>query len=242
MTEMLFRAIRTGFASVRENLVPMVVLLGLAVALTAGYYTSPGVSAALSPLAGWQSENGWVAAFVTCGVFCGLLPGAFILLVKRLRVRCPGRTILVQVLWSGACGVVSQAVFSLNAYLFGTGIDFATLCLKTAVFQFAWVPLFYAPAGALIYFWMGCDFSVGRFRRECTWRNWLAVLVPNLMTNWALWIPCSFVVHLFPTELQIQLTGFANAFYGLLLIWIGRQSGVQRSRHSVGVTPVSRLK
>lgn len=89
---------------------------------------------------------------------------------------------------------------------------------------------------------MGCDFSLIRFRRECTWRSWVAVLLPNLITNWALWIPCSLIVHLFPTDLQIQLTGFANAFYSLLLIWIGRQSGVQRSRHSVGVTPVSRLK
>lgn len=89
---------------------------------------------------------------------------------------------------------------------------------------------------------MGCDFSLIRFRRECTWRSWVAVLLPNLITNWALWIPCSLIVHLFPTDLQIQLTVFANAFYSLLLIWIGRQSSVQRSRHSVGVTPVTRLK
>ena len=59
MPEMLFRAIRTGIASVRENFVPMIVLLGLAVALTAGYYALPGVSAALTPLARWQSDNGW---------------------------------------------------------------------------------------------------------------------------------------------------------------------------------------
>lgn len=239
---MFARAFRTGLSSVRANLVPMIVLLCLAAALAICYFSVPATATLLNPLARWQEESGWVAAFTTCGIFCGLLPGVFILFVRRLRVSSPGRTILVQVLWSGICGIVSQIVFSLNAEVFGTGTDLVTLGLKTLVFQFAWVPLFYAPVGALVYFWMGCDFSLVRFRHECTWRSWMAVLLPNLITNWALWIPCSLVVHLFPTDLQIQLTGFANAFYSLLLIWIGRQSGVQRSRHSVGVTPVSRLK
>lgn len=46
--------------------------------------------------------------------------------------------------------------------------------------------------------------------------------MPNLLTNWAVWLPCSYVVFLFPTVLQVQLTGLVNSFYGLLLIWIGR--------------------
>ena len=241
-TENIRAAFRVGLASARANLVPMVVLFGLAVVVSLGYFNVPEVSAALGPVVRWQDEYGWIAAFATCGVFCGLLPGVFVFLVRRLRVAHPWRTLLVQVGWSGICGIVSQVVFSLNAELFGTGTDLVTLGLKTLVFQFAWVPLFYAPVGALVYFWMGCDFSLIRFRRECTWRSWVAVLLPNLITNWVLWIPCSFAVHSFPTDLQIQLTGFANAFYSLLLIWIGRQSGVQRSRHSVGVMPVSRLK
>ena len=87
--------------------------------------------------------------------------------------------------------------------------------------------------------WKSCGGLGGNARFTKVSRG---VSPPSLITNWALWIPCSFIVHLFPTDLQIQLTGFANAFYSLLLIWIGRQSGVQRSRHSVGVTPVSRLK
>lgn len=212
-----------GWAAVKANAVPMVVLFCAAVALSIGYFTSPVVLDVLAPVAEWQRENGWIAAFVTCSVFCGLLPGAFILFVRRLEVACPWRTIAVQVLWSGICGVVSQIVFSLNARLFGMGTSFVTLILKTLVFQFVWVPLFYGPVGALVYLWMGSDFSSARFRRECTWRNWLSVLLPNLITNWALWIPCSFIVHLFPVELQVQLTGFANAFYSLLLIWIGRR-------------------
>ena len=200
----------------------MAALWAVSVAMVLAYYVLPAVPAALEPLARWQRESGWLAAFLNRVVFCGLIPGAFIICVKSLRPKHVVAVITVQTVWSGICGVVSDWMFSLNARLFGTGVDFLTLCIKTAVCQFVWTPLFFAPLGAIVYFWMGRDFSILRFRRELPPRFYHGLVLPNLLVNWALWIPVTFVIHMFPTPLQIQLSGLASALFSLMLLAIGR--------------------
>ena len=221
--------LQSGWASVKANAVPMVVLWTMAVALMLGYYRVPWVADGLKPLHEWQDAQGWVAAFLNRFVFCGILPGVFILTMKTLKVRHPLAVILAQTLWSGICGIVSEWMYELNALWFGTGIDFWTLSVKTVVCQFVWTPFFFAPVGALVYFWIGRDFSVERCREDLTSEFWMQTFLPNLLVNWAIWIPCSMLVHMFPTALQIQLTGFVNAYFCLVLLWIGHGNRLDRS-------------
>ena len=200
----------------------MVVLWAVAAVLVLAYYTLPMVSVALEPLARWQRESGWLAAFLNRVLFCGFIPGLFIVGVKALRPKHVVAVLAVQTLWSGICGIVSDWMFSLNAHLFGTGIDFLTLFVKTAICQFVWTPIFFAPLGAIVYFWMGRDFSAARFRREMPDRFYYGLVLPNLLVNWVLWIPVTFAIHAFPTPLQIQLSGLASALFALMLLAIGR--------------------
>ena len=202
----------------------MIVLWSMAGGLVIGYYAVPGIADALEPLRRWQTECGWSAAFLNMFFFCGVLPGLFLLLQKSLRVRHPFLTIVVQSVWSGICGIVSSWMYELNALGFGTGADFWTLSVKTVVCQFVWTPFFFAPVGALVYFWIGRDFSIARCRKEWSSGFWTETFMPNLIVNWVIWIPCSMFVHMFPTALQIQLTGFVNAYFCLALLWIGRRS------------------
>ena len=213
---------RVGWEAVKKNRLPMVVLWVVSVALVLAYYTLPTFSALLEPLARWQRESGWLAAFLNRVVFCGLVPGVFIVCVKSLRPKHVGTVIMVQTAWSGICGVVSDGMFSLNAQLFGTGVDFLTLCVKTAICQFVWTPLFFAPLGAIIYFWIGRDFSISRVRREMPARFYYGLVLPNLLVNWVLWIPVTFAIHTFPTPLQVQLSGLVSSLFSLLLLSIGR--------------------
>ena len=215
-------AIRIGLASARANAVPMVVLWVMAGALVVGYYFVPGIEKGLEPVRQWQTDCGWVAAFLNRFMFCGILPGVFMLTMKTLSVPRPGLAIAAQTLWSGICGIVSGWMFELHALWFGTGTDFGTLCVKTAMQQFVWTPFFFAPVGALIYFWIGRDFSLARCRQEWLSGFWVETFLPNLFANWVVWFPCSMLVHMFPTALQIQLTGFVNAYFCLVLLWIGR--------------------
>ena len=215
--------VRIGLESVEANVVPMVVLWAMAAALVLGYYHVPWVASALKPLHEWQDSQGCVAAFLNRFVFCGVLPGVFILTMKKLAVRHPFAAIVAQTFWSGICGIVSGWMYELNAVWFGTDADLWTLSVKTVSCQFVWTPFFFAPVGALVYFWIGRNFSFVRCRAEWTSGFWTETFLPNLLVNWVIWIPCSMLVHMFPTALQIQLTGFVNAYFCLVLLWIGRR-------------------
>ena len=211
-----------GREAVKRNRLPMAVLWAAAVILVLSYYMVPAVSSVLEPVALWQLENGWLAAFLNRVVFCGLIPGLFITSVKSLRPNHVLAVVAVQTAWSGLCGIASDWMFSLNAHLFGTGIDFLTLCVKTAVCQFLWTPFFFAPAGAIVYFWMGRDFSPRRFREDLPPRFYQGLVLPNLLVNWTIWIPVTFAVNALPTPLQIQLSGLVSSLFSLVLLSIGR--------------------
>ena len=90
------------------------------------------------------------------------------------------------------------------------------------VCQFVWTPIFFAPVGAVVYFWIGRDFSFERFCKEMPDRFYYGLVLPNLLVNWVLWIPVTFAIHAFPTPLQIQLSGLAAALFSLMLLAIGR--------------------
>jgi len=207
----------------------MVVLWALAGLLVAGYYHVPAVFAVLEPLDRLQRENGWIAAFLNRFLFSGLLPGVFILSVRALRPRRPLAVIFVQTMLSGVCGIVSGWMFEWHAAWFGTGTEMGTLLVKTVMYQFVWVVLFFMPLGAVVYFWIGRDFSFRRVRDEWPERFLGEMLLPNLIANWAVWIPLSLLIHLFPTALQIQVTGLANAFLSLVFLTIGRRGAASRS-------------
>ena len=227
MSEDIHKAFRIGLASARANVVPMVVLWSLAGALVTGYYTVSGVAEALEPLKRWQTERGWVASFLNMFLFCGALPGVFLLVQKSLRVRHPFLMIAVQSVWSGVCGIVSGWMYDLNAHWFGTGLDFRTLTAKTAVAQFLWTPFFFVPIASLVYFWIGRDFSIRRCRNEpkaeFLWSN----VSSTLIANWAIWIPCTMLVVMLPTALQVQVSGIVNAFLFLVQLRIGRCAGTR---------------
>ena len=221
--------VRIGWASAKANVLPMVVLWSMAGALVLGYYAVSGVADVLEPLRRWQVERGWIASFLNMFVFCGVLPGTFLLFQKSLRVQHPFLTVAVQSVWSGVCGVVSGWMYDLNALWFGTGLDFPTLAAKTAVAQFLWTPLFFVPIAALVYFWIGRDFSFRRCRRELTADFLMMNVAATLISNWAIWIPCTMLVVMLPTALQVQVSGIVNAFLFLVQLWIGRCAGSRSS-------------
>ena len=221
--------------AIRANAVPMVALWLLVAAVVAAYGRVPAVAAALDALAAWQTASGWRAAFLNRFVLCGLLPGVFVLSLKALRPPRPLAVVLAQATFAGACGVVSGWMFELHACWFGAGTDAGTLLVKTAMYQFVWVVAFFMPVGAVVYFWIGRDFSFRRTRAEWPRHFVRELLVPNLLANWAVWVPLSFLVHLFPTPLQVQVTGAANAFLGLVLLTLGRRAATSRSARRTGV-------
>lgn len=223
---------RIGWDSARANVVPMAVLWFLAGVTVFSYYSVSGVAAALEPLKRWQTESGWVAAFLNRTFFCGVLPGVFLMTVKAIRPRRPFATVAAQTLWCGAWGVVFDFFFRLLDIVFGSGCDLTTVIAKAAADEFGITLLVSAPADAVFFFWLGRDFSFRRARVDWPRTFYRDLVAPNLVSNWCVWIPVSLAVFAFPLPLQIQVSGFAAAFWTLMCL----QIGVRTARKEVGVS------
>ena len=217
-------ALKIGLASVRANVVPMVVLWLLAALTVVGYYFVPGFARLLEPLRCWQTESGWVAALLNRVIFCGLLPGVFLLCVKSIRPRRPWATTIAYCLWCGPWGIFCDGFFTLQAMMFGTGVDIGTIALKLAVEYLVWTAVICVPPSAAFFFWLSRDFSFARARREWPRRFVRDACLPLLVTDVCVWVPVSAMVYLFPLPLQIQLVGFASAFWMLVGLQVSRRT------------------
>ena len=219
--------LKIGWESAKANAVPMVILWAVAACLIVGYYCVPGVADGFKPLARWQRESGWSAAFLNLFVFCGVIPGVFIWSIRELRPKYPFATLLVQSIWCGAWGVANNEVYAALSRWFGSGTDIGTLLLKTAVDQFVWTVFVIAPLDAVFFFWLGRDFSLARVRAEWPRSFVHGVVLPNLLANWIVWITVLCVIYAFPLPLQIQLAGIVGSIWTLLCLQIGRRSAVR---------------
>ena len=218
-------ALVRGLESARANRLPIAVLWCVAAGLVGAYFLLPGAGALLEPVANWQRAWGWKAAALSLAVFCGLIPGVFQLTVREIRPERPFLTIFLQVLWCGFSGVVVNRFFAFQAWLFGNDASFATLLLKTLVDQFVWTVLVIAPANSVFFFWLGRGCSFVRTRREWPQRFLAEFYLPNLVSNWCVWIPAIFMVYAFPVALQVHLNGLVCACWILMCNHLGRSSG-----------------
>jgi len=218
---------KVGLSAVRANVVPMVVLWCVAVATIAGYLSSPSFAALFEPLARWQTESGWLAAFLNRVILCGVVPGLFMACVPSIRPPRLWLVVTVYSLWGGAWGVLCDAFFALQAHVFGHGHDMLTLAAKTAVDQLLWNVVICTPVNALFFPWVANDFHRGE---RLSLREFLLCrCLPMLVSNWIVFIPVTIVVYAFPKPLQVQLTGLVGSFWMLVALRAGasRANGVE---------------
>ncbi len=121
-------------------------------------------------------------------------------------------------------GVACSGLYRFLVQAFGDGTDWQTVIAKTIVDQFGWTVLVVAPANAIFFLWVGRDFSLARMRKE--WRRpfFLRMILPNLISNWIVWIPLVAVVFLFPFPLQILINGIVCSFWTLMCLQIGKRT------------------
>ena len=203
-----------GLNAVRVNAVPMVLLWLLAGLTVFAYYRVDAAAVVFGPLAKWQTESGWVAAFLNRVIFCGLLPGLFLLAVPSLRPPKVGWVVLAYSLWAGLWGVLCDGFFTLQAYVFGSGHDALTLLKKTLVDQLVWNVAICTPANAVFFPWVESGFT----RRGSVRKSF----GPMLVANWIVWLPVMAVVYVFPLPLQVQLVGLAGALWMLIALRSGK--------------------
>jgi len=213
---------RLEIASVKANLLPMVILWGLAGAAVGAYYLVPSVSQHMRAFADWQIAYGKFASFVNRFICGGLVPGAFLLTMPSIRPQHPVATVLAQSVWCGLMGIAVDVFFGLQGEWFGTEPTLGTAVAKTFVDQFGFCVFFVTPLNAVFYAWMGNGFS---FRHEGRLLPWFVrSYASNIVMNWAISIPTLIAVYSFPMELQMTVSGFVCAVWALLAIFLGRHA------------------
>ena len=219
------QAASVGRASVRENLLPMLVLWFVAAAAAMLYGRSPAFREMLESLVRFQVEGGYAAAFLNRLVFCGIVPGAFILALPRLRPqRRALAVVLLTALWCGAWGMVCDGFYRLQQACFGAEASWSVVIAKTLVDQFVFNALVIAPSSAAFYFWTASGLDFEQMRRQWP-RKWIStVVLPNLMASWCVNIPVFLAIYFLPLPLQVQLSGLASSFWTLVSLGIGRRT------------------
>ena len=220
----LSEILRIAWASIRANRLPMLVLWVSIVSLAAAYWRMPCLADALEPVRLWQERGGALSAFATQFVFCGMLPALFLHSVREIRTEHPLVKCLLQSVWSGCWGIVYLWFYEVQGKMFGDGHTIATLVCKTAFDQFVWTPLLPVPLTSMFFLWMGSGFSFRQAVRTCRGGYFRRVMLPSLVSNWAVWIPAVAAVYAFPRSLQIFMLGLVSCFWTLVCLQLGKRA------------------
>ncbi len=197
----------------------------MAAVMVFAYYFVPCAACAFEPVRRWQVEWGAFAAFATQAVFCGVIPAIFVITVRSIRPSRPLVKMFAQAVWCGAWGVVYLWFYSVQAKIFGEGADLHILCCKMLVDQFVWTPFVVMPLSSLFFLWLGCDFSFRKAGSRCREGFVGKVVLPNLVSNWCVWMPALIAVYAFPVALQVQVLGVVASFWALMCLQIGKRVG-----------------
>ena len=105
-----------------------------------------------------------------------------------------------------------------QAWLFGSGHDFATVASKVALDMLVYAPLWAQPGLVVLYDIRKHDFDLGAFRRQWSWRGFVKKVALVQTSGWIVWMPTVCIVYSLPSPLQFPLFAIMVCFWSLLLV------------------------
>lgn len=212
---------QSGLRGARANLVPGLVLQVAALLLVFGYFAVPAMHEALARLAAFRQQTGFGFAVLSTGISGGLLPFLYLRhATGNPLARCdhPWKQGAILTLFWAYKGFEVDLLYRLQALMFGTGHDVATIVIKVVVDEFVYCPILAVPVVALIYQvadprggWetMRADIRAPHWY----WRRALPVLISNI----GVWVPAVAIIYTLPTPLQLPLQNIILCFYTLIV-------------------------
>lgn len=213
-------ALGKGVQSIKGNLWPILVLQVSAVILVWAYYTYPSVREALKGLEAIKRQGG-----VPFALLVGFAAGSVVPETAKLltgKVKPPYDRWLKDALFNGfVISMVAMLVYLFYEYvqapLWGTTPDLATIIKKTALDMGVASPFCFVYFTTLAFVWKNEGFSFKRMvphlRHEFFRRQVLQLMVPC----WMVWIPILCCVYSLPQDLQFPVSQVAEAGWCLML-------------------------
>ncbi len=215
---------RVGLHSARATLVPGMVLVAAAAAVVVSYYQNAAAHAALERLAEFRVRGGYYYSAVTTALFAGAIPFLYLRFNPATRALSPWPHLLFFVGFWAYKGVEMDALYRLQAVLFGEQVDVGTVVTKMLFDQLIYNPLFAAPYGMLLYAWKDAGFRwaapLADFRAP---RWYYRRVLPVMIAVWAVWVPTVCCIYSLPLALQLPLNSIVNCFWVILFSLITLQ-------------------
>lgn len=221
-TPYLSRLSRTSLEGVRANLIPGFFLWGAGLAVVLVYYFVPAARDSFEWVIAKKERYGFLYSGISTAVFGGIIPFAYLRWKGRVP---PGKVfswgVFFIIYWS-LRGIEVDALYRLQAWLFGEETDWKTIVLKVSADQFVYCPLWSAPLTAICYGWKNAGFSWRRLRPKLD-REFFVMDIPGvLLSIWIVWIPAAAIVYSLPLGLQIPLFNLVLCFFVLLVSMLSK--------------------
>ncbi len=211
-----------ALAAARANLIPGLVLQSFALAIVFGYYFLPPFQAFLNQIADFKTAWGWWYSLVATALFGGLIPFLYLRLHPATRASTPPAYLLFYLVFWGYKGLEVDALYRLQALVFGSHPDISTIAAKVAVDQFIYNPFWTAPTALVVFLWKDEGFRLNRLQN----RNWIAffrrTLPAALLGTWAVWMPTVAIIYALPSALQVPLFNIVLCFWVLMFTTLTR--------------------
>ncbi len=214
-----------GLRGARANLVPGLILQGVALAIALAYYFHPPTRAALEDLSDFRVRTGFTYSIVATAVFGGLIPCLYLALNPATRGRYTVAQSAVLTAFYAYKGFEVDLWYRVLARVVGEDASVQTVVVKMLLDQLVYCPLFAVPVTVLFYAWVETAFNRRAVARDLSAGRWYPRrVVPVLISNLGVWVPTVCIVYSLPTSLQIPLFNLVLCFFTLLLAHISADS------------------
>ncbi len=221
-TSYLQRLSKNSLEGVRANLIPGFFLWGVGLAVVLVYYFVPSARDSFEWVISKKDEYGYLYSGISTAIFGGLIPFGYLWWKGKVpaeKVRSWG---LFFVLYWSVRGIEVDALYRLQAWVFGEGADWKTILLKVSADQFIYCPIWSAPVTAIGYGWRDAEFTWKRLRPKLN-RDFFTMGIPGvLLSIWIVWIPAAAIIYSLPLGLQIPLFNLVLCFFVLLVSMLSK--------------------
>jgi hypothetical protein len=220
MTKEQERPLAVGLRAARANLVPALVIQAAVVSVVLAYYLWEPARAWLERLAEFKRGGGYLFSLAAGALAGGMLPELLtVAAFQRWRVRRENWDALA----FGACfwglmALVVDLFYRLQTFIFGPGVDVATVLRKAAFDQFVFTPFLTIPLTVVVFEWRHAGY---RFGGVALGRGFYRLKVlPAVVSGLGFWLPVVAFVYSLPLPLQFPLFTLALTLWVMLFTWI----------------------
>ncbi|HWS89507.1 MAG TPA: hypothetical protein VN282_21225 [Pyrinomonadaceae bacterium] len=218
------RPLAVGLRAARANLVPALVIQAAVVAVVLSYYFWEPARAWLARLAEFKREGGYLFSLVSGVAAGGLLPELLTVAVfQRWRVRREnlGGLAFGACYW-GLMALIVDGLYRAQAFVFGGGVDFATVLKKTFVDQFLFTPFVTIPLTVVVFEWRHAGYRRAGMPRVLSLGFYVQKVLPSVVSALGFWLPVVLLVYSLPLPLQFPLFTLALTLWVMIFTWISR--------------------